>query len=579
MNFSEAFSPFNGSEVTQFHEVEGNSRAWTVTILSFLLFLAYYVLGQLRYHRQNAPTRKQLLPPIYPHFFPLVGNSFSFILDNANFLRRATTYAGQLTSSRIRVFGQDFYLFEDRETVRHLWKSASLSSPIDFYVHVLRYFFGMHERALKTYKSDNSGPFARPFPGSNVTQKNRVDYLTHEGFKRAFTGPGLGPKTTRYVNLLEQRLESLPLTTQWTEMPDLLQFFRMVHGAALLEVVFGPALSKVNPGFLHDIWVFDDSVALLARLVPSFLFPEPYRVRKRLHNQLKRWYVYARNTFHESCIYEDGDGDPYWGSELIRYQQRMYLQADDYDDDALAAADLALVWGTLGNAIPTTMLSVYHVFRDPSLLARVRQTLKDSFGDRPVSEIDANELILDPLLSSIQAETLRLYVNVCVMVSSPHTNVSLGRWWMPKGAVGLVSSGITHMDQNFWNTKDGAHPVGSFWADRFINDPRDPSSGPVSSNVQDHSIRYNTKIDGKPSFSLQGLEASWMPYGGGNAICPGRLLAKRVTLFTIALMANKFDIEISNVPLKSGSIKFGMGVDKPKKPIPFRIRKRVCYHV
>ena len=61
---------------------------------------------------------------------------------------------------------------------------------------------------------------------------------------------------------------------------------------------------------------------------------------------------------------------------------------------------------------------------------------------------------------------------------------------------------------------------------------------------------------------------------GGNAICPGRLLAKRVTLFTIALMTRDYDMEISDVPLQLGSMKFGMGVDKPKKPIPFRIRKR-----
>jgi hypothetical protein len=62
---------------------------------------------------------------------------------------------------------------------------------------------------------------------------------------------------------------------------------------------------------------------------------------------------------------------------------------------------------------------------------------------------------------------------------------------------------------------------------------------------------------------------------GGTAICPGRLLAKRITLFTIAMMVRTFDIEILSQSLQLGSLKFGMGVDKPKKPIPFRIKKRV----
>lgn len=160
------------------------------------------------------------------------------------------------------------------------------------------------------------------------------------------------------------------------------------------------------------------------------------------------------------------------------------------------------------------MLSVYHVFKDPSLLRRVRGTLEESFGNALVSEIDPRQLVQNTLLSSIQAETLRLYVNVCVMLSSPHTDVSLGRWWMPKGAVGLIHSGITHKDESFWNTKNGTHPVGSFWADRFITDREDPSSGPVRSDVHDPVIRNRDNNDEKSSFSLQGLEASWMPYGG-----------------------------------------------------------------
>jgi hypothetical protein len=161
------------------------------------------------------------------------------------------------------------------------------------------------------------------------------------------------------------------------------------------------------------------------------------------------------------------------------------------------------------------MLSVYHVFKDVALLQRVRENLDETFGDIPVSGLDPSRLIQDPLLSSIQAETLRLYVNVCVMLSSPHSDVSLGRWWMPRGAVGLVHSGVTHKDESFWNTRDGAHPVHSFWADRFITDPKYPSSGPVRSDVHDAAIRpEHNNNDGKPTFSIQGLEASWMPYGG-----------------------------------------------------------------
>lgn len=169
---------------------------------------------------------------------------------------------------------------------------------------------------------------------------------------------------------------------------------------------------------------------------------------------------------------------------------------------------------TVGNAIPTTMFSIYHIFKDPALLKRVRDSLKVDFGQTALLDIDPAELVKNPLLSSIQAEVLRLYVNVCVMVSSPHADVSLGRWWMPKGAAALVSSGITHMDDSYWNTREGLHPVCSFWADRFVTYPHDTSSGPVQPMARDQYLPDPQSSDGKPSFSLQGLEASWMPYGG-----------------------------------------------------------------
>jgi hypothetical protein len=39
-------------------------------------------------------------------------------------------------------------------------------------------------------------------------------------------------------------------------------------------------------------------------------------------------------------------------------------------------------------------------------------------------------------------------------------------------------------------------------------------------------------------------------------------------------MTREFDIEIAPEPLELGSWKFGMGVEKPKKPVAFRIRRR-----
>ncbi|KAF1961949.1 hypothetical protein CC80DRAFT_200630 [Byssothecium circinans] len=154
------------------------------------------------------------------------------------------------------------------------------------------------------------------------------------------------------------------------------------------------------------------------------------------------------------------------------------------------------------------MLPVYHIFEDTNLLNRVRENIEENISHATPADANLSERVKDPLLSSIQAEVLRLYVNVCIMVNSPHSDVPLGRWWMPKGSTALVHFGITHMDDSFWNTKDELHPVKSFWADRFVTYPHDR---PKSRN---NNLPNPQRNDGKPWCSLQGLEASWMPYGG-----------------------------------------------------------------
>jgi hypothetical protein len=160
------------------------------------------------------------------------------------------------------------------------------------------------------------------------------------------------------------------------------------------------------------------------------------------------------------------------------------------------------------------MLSTYHVLKDASLLSRVRESFDKQLKRTALVDLNLSDLIKDPLVSSVQAEVLRLYVNVCVMVNSPHSDVPLGKWWMPKGSTALVHSSVTHKDERFWNTQDGIHPVQSFWADRFITDPNDKLSGPVQPALRDKDLPDPQRNDGKPYFSLQGLEASWMPYGG-----------------------------------------------------------------
>jgi hypothetical protein len=226
-----------------------------------------------------------------------------------------------------------------------VWKEQQLGSPIFIYTFALQHVFGMPKRALAVYRADNSGSHRRPHPESDVAPHNRVDFLTHQILFKAFGGSGLSTSFDRCAGILRRNLEALNLPEdEWTEMPDLWAFFQSQMGTAVLEGLYGPTLGRLSPGFLEDLWAFDRATPNLAKLVPKYLIPEANKVRGRRLDGIRRWHDHARQHFDDSAIGLDGDADPYWGSHMVRSRQKVLLDVDGQDYDAIAAADLGLIW-------------------------------------------------------------------------------------------------------------------------------------------------------------------------------------------------------------------------------------------
>ncbi|KAK8043456.1 cytochrome P450 [Apiospora rasikravindrae] len=507
---------------------------------------------------------------------PFFGSFMFIICDTQRFWRRATSHDGQSTSTTITILGFSIYLFQDRETIRRLLRHPGVSSPMSRYTYAFETMFGMPRKAQAFYQADDSGPFLKPYPGSLVSPPDRINRITHEKWLEAWHGAALTPTMYRFTRALSSRIEALNITTEWTRMDDYFKSLGMVVGASTIEAIYGPLLLKVNPSFVEDLWAFDDMLPWLVRGLPSWIVPGTYKTRKRLHDQIKAWYAIARREFHESSIDSSGDGDPSWGSELVRGLHRVLLHRGSHDDDALAAHDLSQIWALSSNSISSAMLAVFHIAKDPQLVRRVREEIAESFGSNPrwTHDVDMSRLSNLPLLSSIYAETLRLYMDAPVVVTAPVADADLGKWRLPRNGLALVNPTLIHKDPSFWNTKDGLHPITSFWADRFLIDPLDPTSGPTKPKVRNRGAETrNDKESNKPVFSTQGLEGAWMPYGGGPSMCPGRLVAKNVIMFTCALLAMEFDIVLVDDVLRLSSQRFGLGMARATSPIPVRLRK------
>lgn len=254
------------------------------------------------------------------------------------FFRQSTHGQGAV---RIALFHHhDVYLVKGAKNVAEIFRKPALSVTLAYGI-TLRYCFGMASQAAAVYNSDTSGSHEKAIAKSNVLPHNRVSYRTHENLVQGLLG-ALTPASDRFENTLTESFYSLPISDEWVEFPDLVQFFEDHIGTAIVETTFGSALLAQNPGFIRDLWAYDKVVMSLAKRLPSFWTPDAYRLREKLRLCVKRW--------HAGLIRNEDEGKEVRGDgfiqtpQAIRDRLRMLLSIDKQDFDAVASTDLGLIW-------------------------------------------------------------------------------------------------------------------------------------------------------------------------------------------------------------------------------------------
>jgi cytochrome P450 len=223
------------------------------------------------------------------------------------------------------------------------------------------------------------------------------------------------------------------------------------------------------------------------------------------------------------------------------------------------------------------------VLQRPALLERVRAEIAPYISWNPSSpdpiKIDMDALCQQTLVQSIYAEVLRVHNGTVIARVPKSSDFSIGGWSFPKNEPIMVSSFDTARNTTVWNqgTPEDPHLLDEFWPERFILDPKNASSGPVlpQNTHREQQQEIEDELQ-RPKFSLDGTDGSWVPYGGGSRMCPGRHFAKKELIVTMSIFLTVFDIEL--LP-QEGLIEndmgyFMFGVMHPKGPIPARIRKR-----
>ena len=114
------------------------------------------------------------------------------------------------------------------------------------------------------------------------------------------------------------------------------------------------------------------------------------------------------------------------------------------------------------------------IFRDRSLLCLVRAELVDAGFDGDIELFPIDDLLEPPVLQSVYAEVLRLRAEVQTVFRHDREAIRIKNWQIPSKTIIITPTHPAHMDEGFWNTDMGRHPVDTFWNGRFLQGSDEP---------------------------------------------------------------------------------------------------------
>jgi cytochrome P450 len=215
------------------------------------------------------------------------------------------------------------------------------------------------------------------------------------------------------------------------------------------------------------------------------------------------------------------------------------------------------------NSSPAAFWAIFEVARDPELLQSVRDEAESCLigGTEDNPRFEMERLLKKPILQAVIAETLRLRVHGIIPRKSPVQGVSVHGSVIPRHKLFFINSTTEHMDPKVWCTRAARHhPPEEFWHRRFLLAPACEG--------------------GEPTYTINGKSGSWLPFGGGAHMCPGRFLAKRIMTSCIAHVVTRYDCEVlsdrvAQRGMKGMSLKtFGLGTLHPSERVPVRLSPR-----
>lgn len=223
--------------------------------------------------------------------------------------------------------------------------------------------------------------------------------------------------------------------------------------------------------------------------------------------------------------------------------------------EEISKGEIAILTASVTNTVPDTFYLICYIFSDPDLVLRLRQevgkivTLSDGGGFN-ILILDHTKIETDcPLLVSCYNETLRLNKTGALLRTVLSDTLLNDQYLLKKGSFIQVATGQIHTDPNTWGSD-----AKDFKSSRFL--------GQESLSKEEKKTRNQ----------------SFLPFGGGRNLCPGRHLAFTEITSFVAMLVYGFDVSMSDgsilrVPERCFQ-KMAVASRSPKEHMDVVIRRR-----
>ncbi|KAH7018423.1 cytochrome P450 [Microdochium trichocladiopsis] len=326
------------------------------------------------------------------------------------------------------------------------------------------------------------------------------------------------------------------------EVADIGMWIRDVVSRALIKGLIGNVPWAEDKTFIQAFWDLEWELDhFLTSPIPAWTVPRAFKARTHVLDVLEAWFT---STTPTTTTHSEGFGP----GVLSPVAVKLLSAADPlthWTPRDRATLLLFLIHVALSNVVQTTWWFFAHVYSDAKLVAALQDEVKDALAATNTTDTTANALVdltqstsqSCPLLRASLLETQRVVTSTPIVRSvTADTIISDGKggreYLLEKGAFVLAPRTIVHNDAKHWG-----EDAEEFQPERFL--PRQPAAAAATTTtctVVGNGANAEKGRDGV-------VRGTFIPFGGGREICPGRYVATSTVLAMVAMLLTTVDIK------------------------------------